>query len=428
MQANSPVIRACLFAIDMLMRQVDWRVDPADEENAEAVEIAEFVDQCRDDMSHTWHDFLSEVFSFVTYGYSYHEIVYKIRAGVQAPGSKTPASKYDDQKIGWRKIPIRTQTTQQQWAFDESGGLAGQWQIAPPDYQRVFLPIEKCLLFRPGAHKNNPEGRSALRGAYRPWYFAKRLEDIEAIGVERDLAGLPVMEVPAEITAADATAEQQAAYQAFQKIVRNIRADEQMGVVLPQAYDSDKNPLYKLSLLASAGTKRTDTVPILERYYRQMAMTVMADFLMLGHEKVGSFALASSKTNLFAVALGAWLDSVAETMNRYAIPRLMALNGIDPDLAPKLCHGDIETPELPEIADFVAKLVTAGAPLFPDRKLENQLRIWANLPEISQEEFDAREAAVQEQKDEEMRAQTDMLQMELDSKETIAAKKPKPQA
>lgn len=422
MQANSPIIRASLFAIDMLMRQVDWRVDPADENNTQAVEVADFVNECRDDMSHTWADFLSEVFSFVPYGYSYHEIVYKIRAGEQPPGAQQPTSKYDDQKIGWRKLPIRTQTTQQQWVFDDTGGLKGQWQVAPPDFQRVFLPIEKCLLFRPGAHKGNPEGRSALRGAYRPWYFAKRIEEVESIGVERDLAGLPVVEVPAELTDANASPEQKAAYQAFQKIVRNIRVDEQMGVVLPQAYDGDGNKLYALSLLASAGTKRTDTVPILERYYRQMAMTVMADFLMLGHEKVGSFALASSKTNLFSVALGAWLDSVAETMNRYAIPRLLALNGIDPALTPKLCHGDIETPELPEIADFVAKLVTAGAPLFPDMRLENTLRRWASLPELTEQEFTEREAAVQEQKDAEQQAQRDMLQMQLDAKASAQPK------
>lgn len=404
MQANSPVVGASLFAIDMLMRQVQWHVEPADETDPKAVEVAEFVNECRTDMSHTWEDFLSEVFSFVPYGWSYHEIVYKLRNGPTAPAAQAASSKFADGKIGWRKIPIRAQSSRLEWMFDPHGGIRGMVQLSPPTFQRVELPIEKCLLFRPGAHKNNPEGQSSLRRAYRPWYFSKRIEEVEAIGVERDLAGLPVVEVPAEMAAAAAGSDMATAYAGFKKMVTNIRLDEQMGVVLPQAYDTNGNQLYKLSLLASGGARRIDTVPILQRYYSQIAMTVMADFLMLGHEKVGSFALASSKTNLFSVALGAWLDAVAETINRYAIPRLLALNGIDPALAPTLCHADIETPDLAEVGDYVGKLVTAGMPLFPDRQVENTLRGYANFPTLTEEEFDERQVILDEQAEAEAEA------------------------
>lgn len=33
------------------------------------------------DMQDTWSDTISEILSFLTYGWSYHEIVYKVRAG-----------------------------------------------------------------------------------------------------------------------------------------------------------------------------------------------------------------------------------------------------------------------------------------------------------------------------------------------------------
>ena len=62
-------------------------------------------------------------------------------------------------------------------------------QLAPPSYKQVVIPMEKCLLFRTQTHKNNPEGRSILRNAYRSWYFKKRIEEIEGVGIERDLAG-----------------------------------------------------------------------------------------------------------------------------------------------------------------------------------------------------------------------------------------------
>lgn len=52
------------------------------------------------------------------------------------------------------------------------------------------------MLFRTESVKDNPEGRSILRNAYRSWYFKRRIQEIEAIGIERDLAGLPVIHAP----------------------------------------------------------------------------------------------------------------------------------------------------------------------------------------------------------------------------------------
>jgi len=50
-----------------------------------------------------------------------------------------------------------------------------------------------------------------------------------------------------------------------------------------------------------------------------MAMTVLADFILLGHEAVGSKSLGVSKIELFTMALSAWLDEVSAVMNEYAI-------------------------------------------------------------------------------------------------------------
>ena len=75
--------------------------------------------------------------------------------------------------------------------------------------------MEKCLLFRTQTHKNNPEGRSILRNAYRSWYFKKRIEEIEGVGIERDLAGIPIAYVDPAIMSAGATADQQAMLRSY---------------------------------------------------------------------------------------------------------------------------------------------------------------------------------------------------------------------
>ena len=108
MSENDDIIGAILFATEMLMRQAEWSVKEASSSDVD-VEAAEFVTSCMYDMEETWSDFISEVLSFLTYGWSYHEIVYKRRMGnTRNPETK---SKYTDGLIGWRKLPIRSQDT-----------------------------------------------------------------------------------------------------------------------------------------------------------------------------------------------------------------------------------------------------------------------------------------------------------------------------
>jgi hypothetical protein len=260
-------------------------------------------------------------------------------------------------------------------------------QRALPRYEEIIIPEPRFLLFRTTTKKGNPEGQSVLRTAYRPWYFKKSMEEIEAIGIERDLAGLPVMKVPAEMMSPNATPDQVAILADLKVLIRNIRRDEKEGVIFPVQYDKEGRELYSFELMTSGGRRQHDTTKIIRRYETQIAMSVLADFIMLGHEKVGSFALASSKTNLFSVALGAWLDSIAGIFNRTAVPRLFAVNAFGPtDKLPQLMHADIETVDLGEMGEYVSKLAGAGARFFPDRELENVLRGHANLPELPPDE------------------------------------------
>lgn len=392
MRSNDATIGALLFAIEMLIRQAEWRVE-AGGDSAEDQEAAEFVESNLHDMSQTWAETLSDILTMLPMGFCYMEQVYKRREGPHGP---TGRSQYTDGKIGWRKWAIRAQLTRWKWEFDPEGGILGMWQSAAPTYTPVFIPIEKSLLFRPRLNKNNPEGLSVLRTAYRSWYFLKRMQEIEAVGMERDLAGLPVIECPAEITMSTAPSDQQQVYQTLKKIVTNIRRDQQEGIVMPQAYDPEtKQPLYKLTLLASGGKRNFDTNQIIARYQTDICRSVLGEFLMLGSTETGSWALSSDKTRLFATALGAWLQQVAGVVNQYAIPRLLELNGYGPNVLespPVLVHGDIEKPDLGVLGEFIGKLSAAGVPLFPDPKAENVLRALAGLPELNEDEIADREA------------------------------------
>lgn len=387
---NDPLINGVLFAIDSLIRQVKWSVlsggdTPADDE------AKQFLEECMEDMSHTWSDFISEVLTMLPFGFAPLEIVYKKRQGDVKDGS----SKYDDGRIGWRKIALRAQETVAEWLWDEAGGLQGFVQQLPEGGAKPTIPIEKCLLFRTTVRKQNPEGRSLLRGAYRSYYFKKRMEEIEAIGIERDLAGFPIMRLPAELMSADATAANKAVYDAYQRILRNIRRDEQEGIIMPSTRDASGNLMYEFELMSSGGARSFDTSGIIERYNKTIAMSMLADFILLGHEGVGSFALSSDKTSLFSVSLGSILLSIKEVINSYGVKRLFALNGFSVEKLPELTYEDIETPDLAELGAYISAITGAGMPLFPNEELQEHLMQAANLPynpeKIAQEQADVPE-------------------------------------
>jgi hypothetical protein len=386
MADNHPVIGAILYAVEMLVRGVDWTVSPSDPNDQRAVDEATFVSTCMTDMSHSWPDTLSSVLSMLTYGYCYTEVVYKRRLGPDMKDA-SERSKHVDGRYGWRKWPIRDQSTITRWKFDEHGGIDGAWQMdTVADTGEVFLPIERCLLFRTSTKRNNPQGRSILRNAFVPWYFQKRIQEIEAIGIERDLAGLPVALVPPHLLSDNATAQETAALTAIKQIVRNVRRDEQEGIVFPLAYDPDTKQLaYDLKLLSTGGRRQFDTSAIISRYDGRIAMTTLADFILLGHDKVGTQALSVSKIQLFADALETWVAGIADVINTHAIPRLMRLNGVDSSLFPSLDYSTPRQVDIGVIADYVSKLAGVGA-ILPDENLGAHLRDIAGLP---QEEAEA---------------------------------------
>lgn len=377
MSENDETIGAILFAIEMLMRQCDFTIEPGGSKDIDR-KAADFVTECMDDMQMTWTDTLSEILSFLTYGWSYHEIVYKLRRGhTRNPETN---SKYSDGLIGWRKLPIRAQETLFQWEYkDDSDELTGMTQMPAPTFQRFTIPLEKALHFKTKSRKDNPEGRSILRNAYRPWYFKKRIQEIEGIGIERDLAGFPVLYVPdsADLwNSEDPNAAKRLAI--AESIVSGIRRDAREGVVLPGGADG-----WKLELLSTGSRRQFDTNQIIDRYDKRIATTVLADFVMLGQEQVGSFALASSKTKIFALAIGTYLDVICEVFNNQAIPRLIDINGEHfkgiTDY-PQMVHGDIEDPDLASLGEFIQRMVSIGV-LQPDDELEDYVRRISRLPE-----------------------------------------------
>lgn len=367
MRQNSPVVASILWAVELAIRSVEWRVDGDDER-------AEFIEECRQDTSHSWEDHLSEALTMLPFGWSWFEIVYKRRNGPNAAVS----SNYSDGRIGWRKFAFRSQDSLHEWQFDDSGNVQAMQQSTWPNWDTRIVPLQKSILYRTTREKNNPEGRSILRPAYVPYYYVKNLQAIEAIGAERDLAGLPMLVAPEGTD----LSESSPAYVRATALLRRIRMDEAAGALVP--------PGWEFSLVSSAGGKNYNVGEIIARHERRMAMVILAQFLMLGMDSVGSFSLSSDHSDFFEMAISAFADIIAETFSRFAIQRLLKLNGMDLTNAPKLAHGPVGTPALEQISQFFSQLGVAGF-IKPDDELEQYLRTMVHAPELTEEQLAERE-------------------------------------
>lgn len=352
MRRNSPIIAALIQAVEQSIRVVSWEYTSDDGPEDQRLE---FLKASLDNMSSSWNDHIIEALTFLPFGYSIFEIVYE-RVGAQ---------------IMWRKFAVRGQDTVERWDFDEAGGLTGFQQRTVSPVHTADIPIEKLVLYRTKVEKNNPEGWSILRASWIPYYYSKNIQMIEAIGVERDLAGLPVVKLPSGATTDTTDANSDASKAA--KMVRNIRNDEQAGLVVPHDWE--------VELMSTGGSRQFDTDKIINRHESRMLMTALAQFLMLGQEGVGSLALSRDQTDFFTMSVNAIADIFAATHTKFAIPRLMKLNGFD-WRGIKMGHTPAGDLDVVALGDMLQKL---GNKITWTVEDEVWLRQASNLPEVDAE-------------------------------------------
>jgi len=361
MRDNDSTIGAVMYATEQVLRDVDIKVMPANDTPA-AKREAEFVESIFDDMDHTLDDHISEALSSLTFGFAWFEVVYKRRNGPNNRSDKS-RSKFTDGRIGVRKIASRAPWTISKFDVDQkTGDVLGVHQEGAGFNNTSFIPTRKSLYYRTTAINNDPSGRSILRNAYTSYEYLNNLQSIEAIAVERELAGIPVARIPAEFLSIDATSAQAGFVGNLQQILRDVKFNEQGYIILPSDTYPDKdgsptsNRLVDVELMASNGKRNIEIDPIVKRYQHDIARSVLSEFLMLGGGNTGSYALSKSKTDLFLRALESYIQAIVDVLNKQLVERLWELNGLNYDLMPTVVAGDVAPHDLREIAAFLRNL------------------------------------------------------------------------
>jgi hypothetical protein len=369
---HDPVIGAILHGIEMLVRGVDWTVEAADDSEP-AKETAEFVGGCLEDMHGFWPgDTLSGMLSYIPWGWAVQEIIYKRRNGPDATDA-AHRSRYDDGRIGWRSWSVRPQSTREGWLFGDAGEPTALLQRDPQDGRIYTIPLDRCLHLVYTSKTNSPEGWTPLRPAFPAWYFKTNIQQIEAIGIERDLAGLPVAYYPAEWGDNDPRRA------ALLDIVTGIRNDEQAGIALQSVFDENGNRELDITLLSTGGSRSFDTDTIVRRYANELVTVFLANVMRTGQDGIGALALSETQSGLFQQAISAHLDIIGDAINTQAIPGLIRLNGIDQALTPQVRHGRLDSADLQNFGLFLVRLANTGL-LLDTPELREYVHQIAGLP------------------------------------------------
>lgn len=386
MRDNNAIVGSVMYAVEQTLRDVKIEVKPADD-SAVAKAEAEFLQSVLDDMDHSLDDHISEALSYLTYGFSWFEVVYKRREGDFRSPKKN--SKYEDGRIGIKKIAIRAPWTVEQFEVDQNTGeILGMYQEAAWGKRPAMIPVEKSVYYRTTSLNNDPSGRSVLRNAYVSYTYLNKIQSYEAIAIERELHGVPVGRMPAEYMSADASVDQAALRGQFERILRDLKNNEQGYALLPSDLyvDADGKPtsqrLMDVELITANGSRSIDIDPVVKRYQHDIARSLMAEFLMLGSGS-GSYALSKTKTDLFLRSLESYINTIVDVLNKQLVERLWQLNGLDWSTMPKLVAGDVAPHDLREIAAFLRNINNAGI------ELQDQAEVVEDLMAIAEIEFDS---------------------------------------
>lgn len=371
-------------------------------DDPEDIKKAEFIHQCLFDMEHSFDETMKDIVSYVWYGFAPLEKVYRKRL-------ETAGSKYNDGLIGWRKLPIRSQDTIKEWKFtddareithmvqDINGVSAGdrlnRLLMLHSDGE-IEIPMNKVLNFRYNGTRGNPHGASPLKAAWGSWKYRTQLQIDEAIGVQRDLNGCPVMYIPAAYMSPDAKPEEKAVYEAAQRQVRNYQKNEQSGFVMPAVFDEiSKQRLFSIEPLEVKGSTSHNTNEIIQRYNLEILTMLFADILVMGQSSTGSFALSGSKTNLVEMAVERRLKEIAATFKEDLFKQTFELNGWDAKRLPTLKFSFREDFDSDEFGKLIQRIASVEfMPRTPETvawvmKASGYAK-WEDFAKMTQEEID----------------------------------------
>ena len=347
MRLGDATVRAMLRIIKLPIKAANWRIDPASELRVDK-KITEFISkELFENQTRTWDEILNNALLYLDYGSIPFEIIYEFK---EVNGQIM---------IGLHKLATRRPDTIQAWKLKDGSTGISQYTV-----NGLFeIPIKKCIVFINEREGENWEGISLLRYAYKHWYIKDKLYMIDAMAQERQGLGVPYAKLPAGATSADKDKADE--------LLENMRASHKGFIRFPEGWE--------VGFLDMKSNTSRDPKSMIDHHDRQITKSVLAQFLELGRNSGGSYALQKDQGAIFIMALEAIAKTIRDTFQKFLIKKLVDYN-FDVEQYPQLKNDSIGQKDLNIFTTALQRAVQVGA-IKPDSTIEQFLRQMMNLPE-----------------------------------------------
>jgi hypothetical protein len=383
---QDPTINGTLQMYDSILRMAKWHEEMAPEDGQpnwseeKAIEAQQFLKSCKEDMQGSMKDLVSQFSDMLTHGFQVSVPQFKFRHGPEQDDPKRK-SKYSDSKIGWQYFKAIDPYSVYRWETPRGEGYSNLTGIHQQTLsgEKTYIPRDRALIFRTTAKNDSPSGFSILNGAVEPWKEKVRSADIELIGLERNLEGIPILDVPASYLTKTATDDQKAVVQYLKKAGSSLKMNNQTYMLRPSDRDDNGNRLIDIELLSTSGTTRPEAArAIVESKERLIAESLLSQFLKLGSSS-GSYALSSDLTDIFILALKTYLDHIKDILNSEAIRYLWKVNKMDMRYMPRFEFSGLEKDNVSEFLNALSQVANANL-IVPSKEIQKEILERLDLP------------------------------------------------
>lgn len=376
------------FVIAPLL-SADCTVEPPSEDDLD-VEVADFCSQVMRETEGGWDDFLRRLMTFLPMGFYVGEWAAEYRT-ITFGDNKTRDA------FVITRIEDRLQRTITKWHNDDGRGPLTeieQWLGDGIDDGSVSIPREKCVLIVCEQEGKDYFGNSILRAAYGAFTNKRKLELIEAIGIERSI-GVVVAYPPqsADDSVLDAAEEQlQKLHQAESMYLVAPGPKQQAGQVNGEGWLFET-----LDVKGDGGSAKAHEA--IQRYKTELAEVVLAGFMRLGHNDTGARATADAQSNPYIDAVKTVASQVAQVLRQDYLTPLVRWNYGEDVEVPTINFSGIEKIDTTSVMDAFQKAAAAGG-ITITAKDESHIRAMLGFPEIDEAEREQiKQEKIQEQQD-----------------------------
>ena len=333
--------------------------DEQDKKIAEFVQFALFDNMGTDEHPKTFAKFQREALSAVEFGYALFEITNKIVIDHPEFGSY----------IGLKGVDWRSPKTIEEWNIAKDGRLIAVRQTDNSERaQDVWIPGKFILHIAPEMEGDNYEGISMLRPIYGNWLRKDILRKINMIGYERAATGIPIGVIPRGQENSTAQAK-------LEDSMSRFVAHERQYMTVPEGFNIDSLKIEH---------DGDDLQKSIEAENVGMAKSFLANFMELGLNGTGSYALGTDLSDIFLSGISVYSDSIATAMNAKLIPMLVKLNFGEQAKYPELKIEGINDKAGREFAEIIGMLKDRGLLQITD-ELQELVHKRYKLPDFDKE-------------------------------------------